>query len=326
MDKPIIISGQEVHLGENKEIKIRVARLPSGTRINLELHVFRAKEPGPTALVLAGVHGDEINGVETVRRTVAEGLFKNLKKGSVIVIPMLNIYGFIHFSRDVPDGKDVNRSFPGSSKGSLASRVAYILFNKILPFIDFGVDFHTGGGSRYNFPQIRFSANDEESENLARAFAAPILLRNKPIAKSLRREALNIGKPILVYEGGEALRFDKHSIEEGFEGLRRVLCYKGMLEKCTPSAQKPRFVNKSKWHRAKRAGMFLWSKKSGDLIKTGDLLGTIYEPHGRDETFVISKQDGLIIGHNNAPIVHQGDALFHIAYLEKDSHTEDLAD
>ena len=168
----MIINGTEVKPGDKKEIRIHVGKLPSGTRINMYAHVYRSMQDGPTMLVLAGVHGDEVNGVEVVRRSIEEGVYDRMTRGTAIVIPLLNIYGFLLFSREVPDGKDVNRSFPGSFKGSLASRVARTLTKKILPLVDFGVDFHTGGANRYNYPQIRYTRGDEKAFELAKQYKA----------------------------------------------------------------------------------------------------------------------------------------------------------
>jgi len=223
MPDHLIVNKKKIFPGENQVIKLNVSRLPSGTVISLRIHVYRSENPGPVMLVLGGVHGDEINGVEIVRRTIRQGLFENLKAGSVIAIPLLNIYGFIHFSRDVSEGKDVNRLFPGNMSGSLASRVAATLTKRVLPAVDFGVDFHTGGGSRYNYPQIRYSKGDKKAEKLAIAFAAPYLLCKANFPKSLRKIAMGMKKPILVYEGGESLRFDGLSIEKGLAGLKRVM-------------------------------------------------------------------------------------------------------
>jgi predicted deacylase len=215
--------------GETKVVKIPVGQLSSGTPISLNAFVFRSVNPGPVALVQGGVHGDEINGVEIVRRTLQEKWFANLQCGSVIVIPLLNIFGFINFSRDVPDGKDVNRSFPGHASGSLASRVAYNLSRKILPLIDFGLDFHTGGRSLFNFPQIRMAPNHGPSQELAAAFNAPVTVASKLISKSLRKYGHENGKPILVFEGGESTRLDGFVIQKGLDGIQNVLQSKGML-------------------------------------------------------------------------------------------------
>lgn len=311
MENDFIIQNQEIKPGENTVIRLNVARLPSDTKIHLNINVYRSENPGPTMLVLAGVHGDEINGVEIVRRTIANNMFENLKCGSVIAIPVLNIYGFNNFSREVPDGKDVNRSFPGRLNGSLASRVAAILSKKVLPLADFAVDFHTGGRSNYNYPQIRYTKGNAESRELAEAFNPPFLIANRPIPKSLRKTALDMGIPILVYEGGENLRFDGYSIEKGLAGLRKLMKAKGMTDNA-PDPGKTIHITKTFWIRAARAGIFRWSKSSGHQVKRGESLGVINDPYGQDEIPVISKYDGYIFGHNNTPVVSTGDALFHI--------------
>ena len=299
--------------GTQQIVKVHIGRLPSDTRIHINIHVFRSEEPGPTMLVLAGVHGDEINGVEIVRRTIAGRFFDQVERGTVIVIPLLNVYGFINFSREVPDGKDVNRSFPGSLNGSLASRVARTLTKKVLPHIDFGVDFHTGGRSNYNYPQIRYTEGDPAAYELAEAFGAPYLLANRAITKSLRRVAYKKGKPIIVYEGGENARFDGFSIEQGLAGLRRLMIAKGMIPGKVEHANSIHF-SQSSWLRAGKSGLFRWQKNSGHAIRKGEPLGVINDPYGIDEIPIIAPRNGYIIGHNNAPVVNTGDALFHIAY------------
>lgn len=311
MSSSFKINKTEIKPGENEVIQLDVAHLPSDTKIHLNINVYRSKIEGPTMLVLAGVHGDEINGVEIVRRTIASGMFENLKRGSVIAIPVLNIYGFNNFSREVPDGKDVNRSFPGSLRGSLASKVAAVLTKKILPLVDFGVDFHTGGNSNYNYPQIRYARENESSRELASYFGAPYTIANRPIPKSLRKTALDIGKHILVFEGGENLRFDGFSIEKGLAGLKRLMKEKDMID-VAPNSDKTLHFSKTTWMRAARAGIFRWSKCSGHAVKKGEPLGVINDPYGQVEIPVLATFDGYIIGHNNTPVVSSGDALFHI--------------
>ncbi len=307
------INGTFVKPGKSEVVKIPVGRLPSGNQILIRAHVFHSKKPGPRVLILGGVHGDEINGVEIVRRAVTEELFDDLNKGSVIAIPLLNVYGFINFSRDVTDGKDVNRSFPGSTSGSLASRVASTLHRKILPSIDFGIDFHTGGKYLYNFPQIRFSKGDEKSLELAKAFGAPYLVASPLISKSLRKSALHEGKPILVFEGGETLRYDGLSIQKALNGIRRLLYHHGMLPN-KPEDEPSLIFNKSGWMRASKPGMFRWYKCSGHKVLKGEPIGIINDPFGLEDLTLYAPRAGHIIGHNNAPVVNQGDALFHIGY------------
>lgn len=312
-DEVIIIGKSKIARGDIKMVDLNVGTLPSGTKIEIKANVFRASEPGPCALMLGGVHGDEINGVEIVRKALEENIFDKLLKGTVIAIPLLNIFGFINFSREVPDGKDVNRSFPGTSNGSLASRVARALTKEILPQVDFGIDFHTGGASRYNFPQIRYSKTDKVAKALGEAFNAPYLIQKPLITKSLRKAAKDMGIPVIVYEGGESVRLDGFSISKGFEGMKRVLKSQGMLAEAKDANHKMIHVSKTGWIRAPKSGLFTWTRNSGVFIEKGELLGHIKNPYGTKTAKVIARKEGYIIGHNNASVVNQGDALFHIA-------------
>jgi predicted deacylase len=309
----MIINNYEVLPGKNATLRIPVASLPSGNTVNLFAHVYRSKKPGPTMLVIGGIHGDEINGVEIVRRAVKNGFFKKLRKGSVIAIPLLNIYGFINFSRGFPDGKDVNRSFPGSKNGSLASRIAYTLTHDILPLCDFGLDFHTGGASVYNYPQVRAYRDDEASLKLAEEFNMPLVVKTNLIANSFRKAAHNKGIPIVVFEGGESLRMDEFSINEGLRGIVSVLAARDMIKSNVPKVDTVVF-EKGSWLRAHRSGLFVHYKQSGDHVNKGQVLGIITDPYGGPETKVKARKKGIIFGHNNKPVINQGDALFHIGY------------
>ena len=308
----MIIQNNSIEPGQNAVLRLSVGRLPSDTRISLNVHVFRSTEPGPVVLIMAGVHGDEINSVEIVRRTLAGRWFEGLLRGSVVAIPLMNVHGFNNFSRDVPDGKDVNRSFPGSANGSMAARVAHIFTKHILPVVDFGVDFHTGGKSNYNYPQIRYAPVDARSRELADAFGAPYTVASKHIAKSLRKTAFDHGKSVLVYEGGENLRFDQLSIDHGLAGIRRMLHAQGMLPEAAPPPTPSIHLEKADWLRAERPGIFRWLKQSGEMAKPGEILAVLNDPYGMDEIPVVAKKAGHIIGHNNNPVVGMGDALFHI--------------
>jgi predicted deacylase len=310
------IGGTNIKPGESAVVKINVGRLPSATRIHVNIFVFRSLNPGPTGLILGGVHGDEINGVEIVRRSLESGLFNSLLSGTIIVIPLLNVYGFINFSREVPDGKDVNRSFPGNMKGSLASRVARVLTRTVMPHVHFAVDFHTGGASRYNFPQIRCTRQDPYSLELAQAFRPPFIIKKPLIKKSLRMVARDMGIPTLVYEGGEATRLDGFSILKGGQGLKNLLSSFKMIKHANlkNADPPPIIVEKTSWLRASEAGIFTWTKKSGVLVRKGEPLGVINDPFGTKKVIVLSKRSGYIVGHNNACVVNQGDALFNIGY------------
>ncbi|MGV6860720.1 MAG: succinylglutamate desuccinylase/aspartoacylase family protein [Putridiphycobacter sp.] len=307
----MIINNTEIKPGENKTIKLDISKLASGTVISIQANVFRSQYEGPTVLITGGVHGDEINGVEIVRRAVAQNIFNELKCGTVITIPIVNIYGFINFSRELPDGKDVNRSFPGSKKGSLASRVANILTKEILPIVDLGLDFHTGGSSIYNFPQVRAYKDDQKSLELANVFNAPLLVETGLISKSFRKEAFRHNVPMIVFEGGESLRIDEFSINEGIKGIKKVLNHYQMINEVVPK-QDTTVVSKHKWIRAATAGVFLPKILSGQHYKKGDVLGVLTNPYNQFEKQIIAKEDGFVFGHDNKPVINEGKALFHI--------------
>jgi predicted deacylase len=309
--RKVSIAGQEIKPGEFKEIDINIARLPSHTVIDTPIYVSRALEDGPVLALMAGMHGDEINGMEIVRRILDGGLHQ-VKRGTVVCMPITNVYGFLNFSRDVPDGKDVNRSFPGSKSGSLASRVAYNLTHQIIPFIDYGIDFHTGGAMRTNYPQVRAMLNDEINLELANAFHAPFTIDSPFRPSSLRKEASKKGKKIIVYEGGESLRFDTQSIEEGMAGTLRLMRHLKMIDWAPEPNEENRIIWSSSWIRAKYAGLFQTNVQCGQLVHKGEWVGTITDPFGEFKEHVKSKETAYVIGLNNIPVVNAGDALMHL--------------
>jgi predicted deacylase len=316
----LIIDGQEIRPGEHKIIRSNIARLPSGTDIDLPSHIYRSKNDGPVVLLSAGLHGDEINGIEIIRRMIRRGVFKNLLKGSVVAVPVMNIFGFLNFSREVPDGKDINRSFPGTASGSLASRVANYLTKNILTNIDFGVDFHTGGASRFNHSQIRFAKGNEFAKELAGHFRAPVTLQSGLIAKSLRKQAHSMGKTILVFEGGESMRIDEDVIEQGIAGTRRMLSALGMIGPIQDKKGDSLFCYDSKWIRAKRSGIYRGMVSSGTRVAKGDVLGEVSDPFNAFNIKIKAPEDGFVLGHNNMPVVNQGDALIHLGLLGNSSN------
>lgn len=307
----MIIAGTEIASGETKKINVNIARLPSGTSIDIPIIVYKSRKEGPVLLLIAGMHGDEINGVEIMRRIIKEKLYK-AEAGAVVCIPIINIYGFINFSRDVPDGKDINRSFPGSRIGSLASQVAFFLINDIIPYIDYGIDFHTGGSRINNYPQIRVKTDDDENLALAQAFNTHFILNSPFRDRSLRKEAFRMGKRILVYEGGESLRLRKGAIDEGIEGMKRVMKHLGMRKEAPVSATSSKVIQTSGWVRAKAAGLHYAQFRNGSRVEKRAVLGIISDPYGTYEVKIQAPHDGYILGINNNPVVNRGDALFHL--------------
>lgn len=316
MPEKLEINGERIERGEDRQLYLRIAKLPTQTNIDLPVRVIRADQPGPVLLLSGGLHGDEINGIEIVRRMLVKGLALP-DKGSIIAIPLMNIYGFIQNVRGVPDGKDINRSFPGSKSGSLAKLVAYTIMKEIIPVIHCGIDFHTGGSSKANLPQIRCVFGDQKNMDLAKAFAPPVILHSPLIDHSFRKAAAKKNKQILVYETGESMRFDEKGIQIGIEGTLRVMKHLGMIQRELPENENhTEIYNGSVWARAPLAGLFTPKVQLGDKIKKRELLGGITDPFGIDSEKVKSRHDGRVIGVNYSPIVHKGDAIMHIATNE----------
>ncbi len=305
------INNIDIQPGEETTININVAQLPTRTEINIPVTVFNSKQPGPTLLLMAGLHGDEINGIEILRRIYDQKLH-HVDAGQVIIIPIINIYGFLNFSREVPDGKDVNRSFPGSENGSLASKVAHMFMNTIFPEIDYGVDLHTGGGQINNHPQIRADFSIEENNMLADYFQAPFKVHSNLIKKSLRWAAQKQGKQILVYEAGESLRFSPFAIQEGMNGILRLMKGLNMRKDAPEQSLDVIEINKRQWLRCLDSGLWILNCEQGDKIKTGQVLGFTTSPFGDFQSEIISPIDGYIVGLNYMSVVNRGDALIHI--------------
>jgi predicted deacylase len=306
------INNIEIQPGESISVEVNIARLPSRAPIDIIVTVARALEPGPVLLLMGGLHGDEINGIEIVRRIIERGLHVP-ERGTVICIPIINIYGFINFSRNVPDGKDVNRSFPGNRNGSLASRIAYYLMNDIIPKIDYGVDFHTGGADRDNYPQVRCVLNDPLNSELASAFNAPVTLHATYRPNSLRQSAAKLGKRIIVFEGGESSRLNEGAIEHGVAGTKRLMNH---LKMSSFALEKPAYQNQvfmhSSWVRARTSGIFQSLVACGDIIRKNQPVGIITDPFGDYRVQLKSHTAGRVISLNHHPVLHQGDAVIHI--------------
>ena len=306
------IRGHKIGLGESKLIKIPIDRLPTGTLIEIPVYIFNGKEAGPTVLLQGGLHGDEVNSVELIRRMLIDKNYK-IYKGCVIVVPLLNIFGFLNLSRDM-HGKDVNRSFPGSKKGSLASRMAYYLMKELVKNVDFGIDYHTGGEQRCNYPQLRFTPEDKKAKELATIFNAPYMFASKLIAKSFRNECYKHNIPMLVFEGGESLRLHKLAIKKGIYGTLNILRHFEMIDSnvVIPKMDASIELTHRKWIRAKSAGLFSSNIKNGSAVKKGQTLGHIMDTYGETNFKVKAPYDGYIIAVNNFPIINMGDAIFHI--------------
>lgn len=309
------ILGKKVALGQSATVYFSVAKLHTQNSIDVPVIIERSKKPGPTILITAGIHGDEINGVEIVRQIIAKGINKP-KRGTIICVPVINVFGFIHMDRLFPDGRDLNRVFPGSKNGSLASRVAHELMKKIVPHSDLILDFHTGGADRFNAAQVRIVKNEVVLDELAEAFGAPFIYYSKNIGNSFRNSAYKLGIPILLFEGGKSFNIDNNITNTGVNGAKRVLHHLEMLRspfKVSKPKKEAIKITESKWLRANYSGMFKTAVKINSYVEKGDVIGNITDPYGSFNHFVKAPNAGYIFNINESPLVYQGDAIFHIS-------------
>ncbi|MFH1672971.1 MAG: succinylglutamate desuccinylase/aspartoacylase family protein [Pseudomonadota bacterium] len=318
MRKAIYIGGVRIKPGERLIANIPVVRLYTHAEMTMPAHVIHSKQEGPRLFVSAAVHGDEIIGVEIIHRLLKLKALKRLR-GTLIAIPVVNVYGFIQQSRYVPDRRDLNRFFPGSDKGSFTSRLADIFMKEVVANSTHGIDLHAGSNHRINFPHIRAYLDNAETELLARAFGVPVVLNADLRDGSLRQAVMEKGIPILVYEAGEALRFDEIAIRAGVKGIVSVMRAIGMLPRATVKGRriKPLIARSSTWARAPASGIVRTKIPLGGKVSKGSKIAEVADPFGENVVDVLSPASGIVIGRLNLPLVHRGDALVHIACFDE---------
>ncbi len=309
--------------GERATVRLPVADLYTGTSLAMPVHVVCGRREGPVLFVSAAIHGDELNGVEIIRRLLKRKALSSIR-GTLLAVPIVNVHGFLDQSRYLPDRRDLNRSFPGSRKGSVAARMAYTFVHEIVEKSDFGIDLHTGAINRSNLPQIRGNLDDEATLQLARAFGAPVIVNSNARDGSLRQCAADKGMPVLIYEAGEALRFDELSIRAGLRGTISAMRHIGMLPSGSKKAPvSPVVADSTSWVRAPDSGIVTPKVELGSRVKAGQALAVIGDPVGDEEVWVKAPFDGIIIGRSNLPLAHEGDALFNVAAFKSVSRAED---
>jgi predicted deacylase len=317
MTEPFRLGGVEVPPGRRRTIELPVGRRFTRAPLVLPVEVVHGRSPGPRLFVCAAIHGDEISGVEIIRRLLRRSMRE--LAGTLIAVPIVNIYGFIGLTRYLPDRRDLNRSFPGTEKGSLAGRLAYLFVNEIVARATHGIDLHTGALHRSNLPQVRACLDQAETEKLARAFGAPVILDSNLRDGSLRQEVLERGIPMLLYEAGEALRFDEASIRTGVRGILSVMRALGMLPPPVRKARRfePFVARSSHWVRASESGILRDRVRLGAAVHEEQVLGIVADPLGREEYEVRAGRKGVVIGRTVLPLVNEGDALYHVATFER---------
>lgn len=321
-DSRFIIDGVEIKRGTRTRINIDMGSIFDFTDVKMPVEVIRGKKDGPTLFISSTIHGDEINGIEIVRRLLESKSLKNIC-GMLIAIPVVNIFGFNDRSRYLPDRRDLNRCFPGLKNGSLASQVAYKFIQEIVLKSDFGIDLHTGAYHRCNYPQIRANIDDEATLELAKTFGAPVVVNSNLRDGSLRAAVTQANIPMILFEAGEALRFDEANIKAGVDGILNVMNAIGMIKNRKRTVSKKTFLAlSSSWLRASQSGIHIPQVKLGKVVKKGEVLGEICNPFGDRKTLVKAHESGIIIGMSVLPLANKGDALFHIACEKSNKNPE----
>jgi len=318
----LTIGGVTVAPGERQTIDLPVAPMYTRDDLSISMQVIRGRRPGPTLFVCAAIHGDEINGVEIIRRVLRHSALDKIR-GTLIAIPIVNVYGFLNHTRYLPDGRDLNRSFPGSARGSLTGRVAYTFFEEIVSKCTHGIDLHTGARHRSNFPQIRADLDDPQAQAMTEAFAVPVAIDARIRDGSLRESAGDAGIPVILYEAGEALRFEELYIRAGVKGIINVMRRIGMLAKSQSQkpARTPIISDQTTWLRAPESGILRAFVPLGEKVEKGQVIAMVADPLGVTETAVESPVSGVVIGRTNLPLVYEGDATFHIARYGRKTET-----
>jgi predicted deacylase len=308
--------------GERATVRLPVADLYTGTSLAMPVHVVCGRREGPVLFVSAAIHGDELNGVEIIRRLLKRKALSSVR-GTLLAVPIVNVHGFLDQSRYLPDRRDLNRSFPGSRRGSVAARMAYTFMHEIVAGADFGIDLHTGAINRSNLPQVRGNLDDDATLQLAKAFGAPVIINSNARDGSLRQCAADKGMPMLIYEAGEALRFDELSIRAGLRGVINTMRLIGMLPLSKRSSRvSPVIADSTSWVRAPESGIVIPKVDLGSRVTEGQSLAVIGDPVSEEEESVKAPFDGIIIGHSKLPLAHEGDALFHVAAFKSVARAE----
>jgi len=307
-----VILGKSIKKGKTAILNLEVAKLHTRSSLTITIVVERAKLDGPTLLLMGGVHGDETNGVAIVRDIIRKK-YNKPKRGTIICIPIFNVFGYLNQSREFPDGRDLNRMFPGSATGSLASQFAHKFTQEIAPLVDYVLDFHTGGSNRENFPNVRCVLTEKDTYELAKVFGVPFIVNSDYIPKSIRNMVHKMGKSILLFEGGKSKSLDDSVINYGVEGTLNVMKYLGMREGELNAKSKSVVIKNSKWLRAPHSGMIRLKVKNGSWVSKKTIMAKIMDPFGDFEKRVYAPFDCYIFGVNTAAIVNKGDALFHVS-------------
>ena len=324
MSQQIIkFNGTDILPGSRQTIHLTLPSLYTHNHVTMPVHIIHGRRPGPKLVITSALHGDEINGIEILRRLLGKK-YLNTIKGTLVLAPIVNVYGFLARTRYLPDRRDLNRSFPGSNKGSMSARLAYQVIEKLIKPCDYLIDIHTGAVFRDNLAQIRIEAEKDNTHlELARAFGAPVILKSAIKEGTLRQTARRLGKKVLLYEAGEALRYDEIAIRAGLDGILGVMTHLDMIKRKKKKVFDSIITTSSQWVRASQSGVFRSVAPLGKKVDENDVLGYISDPFGNHEECILSPTDGIIIGKTKLPLVHEGEAIFHIGRFKEPDEAAD---
>ncbi len=314
--KPLRINGRTIRSGESADLHLEFSESYLGRTISIPVSVLRASKAGPRVFLTGAVHGDELTGIGIIR----ELLFNQppqLKRGTLVCAPVVNIYGLEHHSRYLPDRRDLNRCFPGSPTGSLTSRLAHHVFTELIQQCDFGVDFHSAAVRRTNYPNVRADMSKPDIRRLARAFGCELIVNTKGPEDSLRRTAVQHGVSTIILEAGEVWRIEQGVVDIGIRGCLNVLRELNMLDGEPEAPPYSLTIDKTTWVRAERGGFLTFYARPGDLVQEGEELATNYSIFGREKNVLTSPSHGIILGMSTMPAVQPGEPVYHIATLSE---------
>jgi len=310
------VGGVSVSRGETHDIHLKVSESYTGDPVTLPVRVVRGAKSGPTVFVSATIHGDELNGMGIIHEMMF-GDPLQIVSGSVILVPVLNIFGFENNDRYMPDRRDLNRSFPGFEQGSLSSRVAWMIYQEIIKRCDYGIDLHTAAAPRTNFPNIRGDLSDANVRRLAKAFGTELMVNGKGPEKSLRRTATQSGCPTIALEAGEPRKIEPAIMEIGLRGVRNVLRDLGMMQGRVVAPPWQMRVNKAVWVRATMGGILRFHVSPGEPVDAGQPIATNVSVFAEEQNVLQSPVDGIVLGMTTLPTVKPGEPVCHIAVPNK---------
>lgn len=319
------VLGTEIMPGTSQRLSWSATELFEGVPVSTPVLVVNGVMPGPTLCLTAAVHGDELNGIEMVRR-VMHDLDPSRVSGAVIGIPIVNVQGFRRGSRYLPDRRDLNRYFPGNPNGSAAARIANSFFTKVVEQCDALVDLHTGSFERANLPQIRADLRNPDVMTLTQGFGSMVILHSTPAVGTLRYAATRAGIPAVTLEAGGPSQLELNEVKLGVKGIETLVNTLGMVRKMRLWGEPEPVYYRSSWVRADNGGILLANVSLGSTVREGDLLGTITDPMNNARTEMRSPYSGRIIGMARNQVVMPGFAAFHVGIQTDEAPVDELAD